>query len=203
MSNAQGADPDGDGEEGLSVASGDPALNQLLGLFDVPAFARRGAELDYYLERIDQRFAARRVEELRFVRIALDEWAAVATGPEDGLEVFATPLTPHWDHAGLELPTHWASRPSRRGRRRRVARRLAEAADRFNGRWTRIVSTFDLGPVNYRIDQYNKYYLLEKECLLGSPRLAARAFQPREPLGHDELLERFPTIPALRLIQTR
>ncbi len=40
------------------------------------------------------------------------------------------------------------------------------------------------------IDQYNRYYVLEKECSLGSARLAARHFTPKPPLTREALLER-------------
>ncbi|MBV8607897.1 MAG: hypothetical protein JO034_10615, partial [Singulisphaera sp.] len=49
---------------------------------------------------------------------------------------------------------------------------------------------------NRRIDQYNRYYMLEKECCLGSARLAARHFVAREQLTHEGLLDQYPTLPV-------
>ena len=49
-----------------------------------------------------------------------------------------------------------------------------------------------LEPINRQIDNYNRYYVLEKECVLGSARLAARHFVPKTPLTLDELIEEFP-----------
>ena len=46
------------------------------------------------------------------------------------------------------------------------------------------------------VDRYNHYYLLEKECVMGSARLAARHFVPRERVSLDGLLARYPALPA-------
>ena len=67
---------------------------------------------------------------------------------------------------------------------------------RFNTRWSRFVDELGLDHVNRLIDQYNRYYLLEKECCLGSSRLAARFFTPQAPFTRDSLLEEFPRLPV-------
>src|SRR5688572_14168031 len=49
---------------------------------------------------------------------------------------------------------------------------LSESLRRFNDRWRKLIAGTDLGEVNQRRDEYNRYYLLEKECAVGSPRIA-------------------------------
>ena len=79
----------------------------------------------------------------------------------------------------------WLTRKSlsgRSGRLRRdsgrtVARDLIASVERFNKRWGQFLEALNLDPINQMIDQYNTYYVLEKECVMGSPRLAARHFR--------------------------
>ena len=49
------------------------------------------------------------------------------------------------------------------------------------------------------IDQYNRYYVLEKECVMGSARLAARHFTPVERVTKPSLLEEHPALPVPEL----
>jgi hypothetical protein len=49
------------------------------------------------------------------------------------------------------------------------------------------------------IDQYNRYYVLEKECVLGSSRLAARHFVPKARLTAEALLAAHPVLPVPEL----
>ena len=61
---------------------------------------------------------------------------------------------------------------------------------RFNRRWAQFLERLNLEPINTVIDQYNRYYVLEKECVMGSARLAARHFQPVPRLTTSTLLDR-------------
>jgi hypothetical protein len=49
------------------------------------------------------------------------------------------------------------------------------------------------------IEHYNRYYVLEKECVMGSARLAARFFTPIPSLTVDRLLRDHPLLPVPRL----
>ena len=71
--------------------------------------------------------------------------------------------------------------------------------DRFNVRWRRFVEEFNFDPINRMIEQYNRYYVLEKECSLGSARLAARHFVPKARLSPDSLLALYPLLPVPEL----
>lgn len=173
-------------------------LNDLLGLFDVPAFVRRGKDLEHSLERLHARCLREHGTMLELVRVRLRQWAGAAAGPDAWRAIFTAPIDPLWPLSGAEPPS-WAERPSSARRRRAIARDLVASVERFNRRWAQFLGSLDLGPFNRMIDQYNRYYVLEKECVLGSSRLAARHFVPRERLTPESLLARHPVLPVPEL----
>ena len=70
---------------------------------------------------------------------------------------------------------------------------------RFNGRWLQFIDGMNLEPTNRVIEAYNRYYLLEKECVMGSGRLAARFFVPVTKITQTGLLHDHPTLPVPEL----
>jgi hypothetical protein len=76
-----------------------------------------------------------------------------------------------------------------------------ESLERFNERWQRYVYQLDLAPVNEVREDYNRYYLLEKECAMRNGNLARRGFTRMTPLTHAELAALFPPLPVPRLQQ--
>ena len=98
-----------DVEDSVPAMSVDSEIKELMGLFDVPAFARRGQDLEYSLKWIHARCLLEREESLEMVRLRLRQWSRVATGPEDWSEVFAGPLDSLWQHVQSEPPA-WARR---------------------------------------------------------------------------------------------
>jgi hypothetical protein len=70
---------------------------------------------------------------------------------------------------------------------------------RFNHRWLRFLESLNLEPTNQTIDQYNKYYLLEKECVMGSARLASRNFTHVARLSVETLANEYPELPVPEL----
>jgi hypothetical protein len=182
-------------EEPAAVPTVEAELKELLGLFDAPAFARRGQDLEHGLGRLHARCLRERGAMLDLVRVRLRQWAAAAEGPDAWTSTFAAPIDPLWPLSGAEPPA-WAGRPAPPRRRRAIARDLIASVERFNRRWSRFVGELDLGPFNRMIDQYNHYYVLEKECVLGSSRLAARHFVPRARLSPESLLAQYPVLPV-------
>jgi hypothetical protein len=71
---------------------------------------------------------------------------------------------------------------------------------RFNRRWITFLDELNLAPVNRMIDQYNRYYVFEKECVVGSARLAARLFTPRSHLTRGDLAAEYPLLPVPELL---
>jgi hypothetical protein len=83
-----------------------------------------------------------------------------------------------------------------RAKLRRSLRELVHSLRRFNDRWLPLVASIDLEPLNRIRADYNRYYLLEKECALRSPRLAREGFVTLAPLTVADLLERLPPLPV-------
>ena len=188
-----------DADAPASLEITDAETRQLLGLFDVPAFARRGQDLEYTLARLHERCARERFAMLEMVRVRLRQWAHASPGPDAWPLAFVAPIADLWPFGGAEAPV-WAVRPAPDRRRKSLARDLVASVERFNRRWRRFLADLDLQPINARIDHYNHYYLLEKECVLGSARLAARHFIPRSRLSFEDLLTRYPLllVPVLK-----
>jgi hypothetical protein len=176
----------------------DPEMRRMLGMFDAPAFARRGQELEHSLVRLRERLNVRRLEMLDITRLRLRQWTAAAAGPADALALFCESVEPLWPLTGADPPV-WSDASASRRRQRVVARDLIASVERFNTRWVRLLAESKLDGVNLAIDHYNRYYLLEKECVMGSARLAARHFTPRSPITPETLLFDFPPLPVPRL----
>jgi hypothetical protein len=173
-------------------------VKELMGLFDLPAFARRGQDLEIMLRRTHDRCRRVRVEFLDMVHLRLRQWSRAVTGPDAWFGVFTESIEPLWAHAQAEPPV-WAKTPAPPRRRRLIAGDLIAAVLRFNRRWRAFLDRLNLEPTNALIDQYNRYYVLEKECIMGSARLAARHFQPVTQLTPLTLLNDYPLLPVPEL----
>jgi hypothetical protein len=170
-------------------------MKELLGLYDVPAFARRGHDLEYALDRLDARFRRERVPMLDMVRLRLKQCAAVAADHNSFADVFTDSIEHLWPLTGASEPI-WTGRSAPVRKLRTAARELVASVERFNRRWTRLVEATNIEPINHMIERYNRYYVLEKECSLGSARLASRYFKPRPKVSHASLLETYPLLPV-------
>lgn len=182
---------DNDGPEAFEVR--DPELRRMLGLFDMPAFARRGLEIESFQVRLRARCRVHRDGMLGMVRLRLKQWAA-GSRPDDWSEIFRAPIEPLWDLTCAPPPV-WARLPLGASRRRGLGRDLKASVERFNRRWRDHLATMNFDTQNRLIDQYNRYYVLEKEIALGSARLAARHFVPKTPLRQADVLAWFPLLP--------
>lgn len=186
-------------DDGPMIGGVDRELRQLLGLVDVPAFARRGHELESFEARLDARCRRDRLAMLDMVHLRLRQWAAASTAG-DWRPVFAAPIDDLWRLSEAGTPA-WAASSAPLHRRRAIAADLIKSIDRFNRRWTKALGEIQLDPFNRLVDQYNRNYILEKEVVLGSPRLAARHFEPKPRLTVEVLARRFPTLPEPALIR--
>jgi hypothetical protein len=174
-------------------------IKELIGLFDLPSFARRGQELEVTVRRLHERCRSAREELLDMVRLRLRQWSHAATGPEAWSEVFAHSIEPLWLLSRAEDP-QWAQSPASIRRRSIIGRDLIASVVRFNHRWTRFLDRLNLEPANLVIDLYNRYYVFEKECVMGSARLAAQHFKPVPKISTETLLHDHPTLPVPRLL---
>src|SRR5262249_18542269 len=66
--------------------------------------------------------------------------------------------------------------------------------------WTQFLDRLVLDSINHQIEQFNRYYVLEKECIVGSARLASRHFQPKPLLTREGLRAEFPALPVPGLV---
>jgi hypothetical protein len=174
-------------------------IKEIMGLFDVPSFARRGKEMEFAVRRLNDRCRRSRSGLLEMVRIRLRQWSAAVTGPGAWSAVFSATIEPLWPLSDADEPV-WAAAPAPARRQRAIARDLIAATRRFNGRWVQFLDRLYLDPTNDMIDQYNRYYLFEKECVMGSARLAARIFTPAPRLTKDALLRDHPVLPIPELL---
>ena len=186
-------------DESLHVLNDEAGIRELLGIFDVPAFARRGFDLENNLQRLHDRLDEQRSGLLDMVRIRLKQWASVATGPEDWRDIFNGPIEPLYMLSEANPPC-WGPRSASARNRLTVGRDLASSISRFNRRWLQSLDLLKLDTINRQIEQYNRYYVLEKECVMGSARLASRHFQPQVSLSQERLLADHPALPMPILI---
>ena len=120
-------------------------IKELMGLFDVPAFARRGQEVEYSQRRVHDRCHAARKDMLEMVRMRLRQWARSVTGPDDSRGVFTAPIDPLWPLSDADAP-RWAQSPASARRQLAIAHDLIAAVLRFNARWDRFLEHVDLDP---------------------------------------------------------
>lgn len=203
----------------------------MFGLFDVPAFVRRGLQIAAERTSLFQHCRMRRTERLGGVRVHLCCLVRETVGWHDLRDHLAS-------HANLSSPPPgntsldsvgkiaWGAEtdPIRQLERlaqelnvsgvavargtaipRQIRRRLRELADsmsRFNRRWAHELDSVDVAAFNARVAELTRKYLIEKECSLRSARLATRGFRVEPPLTRAELYERFPLLPVLQFAGT-
>ncbi len=164
-----------------------------------PAFLRRAAQVNGAYDHMLDSCRRQRVELLSMVRLRLATLLALAGDwnvlrshiPEhdsiEGLKQLHAELNPQ-----LRCPV--APNQSPRALARAVAE-LIESVETFNRRWLDYLRSIDLSAINKLRDDYNRYYVLEKECAVRLPSLARKGFRPLEPLNWEHLLELLPTLP--------
>ncbi|HXG11012.1 MAG TPA: hypothetical protein VNK04_14735 [Gemmataceae bacterium] len=178
-------------------------FHQVLSQHNEPAFARRARRVQEAFDGLLERCRHCRDEMLTMVRLRLGtlealagDWAALRPLLADEAQVevlrrMHTELEPR-----LRVPIE---RTSSTRKLRQALEELAESIQHFNQRWQAHLQTVDLSAVNELRDGYNRYYVLEKECALRSPRVARLGFRRLEPLTRDELAALLPPLPVPRL----
>lgn len=179
--------------------SPDRLTRQLVGMFDTPAYLRRALAVEQAIAAVRARCEGQRQRWLFGVELRLKAWyALVASDP--GLEERLTDQARGQLEALARMVFPEGERPVSRDRRlaaHTAWRDLAESVARFNRRWRTFVETLPLEPANRAIAGYNRYYVFEKECALGSAWVAARGFRPMAVLSCEALLVEFPLLPVL------
>ena len=184
-----------------SDGSGLP-LKYLMSQYGGPAFMRRANQVQEALDQLVNQCRRERDEMLKMVKIHLGalhglagDWNALRGCLEEDelrrVQEMHADLAPQ---PRLPITATTSARVLRR-----ALRELIESIEWFNRRWQQHLAEVDLGGVNEVRDEYNRYYVLEKECLVRSPRLARQGFRPLEPLTLNELTQLLPPLPVPRL----
>jgi hypothetical protein len=183
-------------------AGADP-VKEFLAQGGVPAYARRAKAMEAAFVELIERCREKRHELLAMVRVRLGtlgalarEWdnlqPFVAEGGVDVLRKLHEELAPRL-RVSVE-PTSSARAL------RRALRELTESLANFNRRWLAFLEAVDLTWVNELRDGYNRYYVIEKECVVRSPLVARAGFQPRAPATLDEITAVLPALPIPELV---
>lgn len=178
-------------------------FKQFASHYDAPAYVRRARQVEDAYEQLLARCRATRDDWLKLVRVRLGllrmqavDWTALAVyladaSAVDDLERLHADLQPR-----LRLRVAATTAPRTH---RRTLGEVAESIERFNRRWAAFLPAVDLSAVNALREDYNRYYLLEKECAVRSPRLARQGYQRLEPLTAADLAAVLPLLPSVRL----
>jgi hypothetical protein len=179
-------------------------IQRVLGNYDAPAFVRRARRVREAYDHLVAHCRERREQWLPMPRLRLGRLRALM-GDWDRLRPVLA--DDHQVEVLRELERELSPRlrvsinPTKSMRKLRCElEELRDSLRTFNGRWLNFLATLNLDPVNEAREAYNRYYLLEKECAMRSPRLARQGFQKLARLTLDELTTLFPVlgIPELK-----
>ncbi|HWG43328.1 MAG TPA: hypothetical protein VN688_11125 [Gemmataceae bacterium] len=183
---------------------GNQEFKQFLSQYDGPAYLRRARAVQGTLDHLLASCRRQRAEWLKMARLRIGmlhalagEWTNLRPllADEEQLEILRRL------HAELAPQLRVRVEPTSSLRAlRRALRELRDSLEHFNQRWRVFLPTVDLMAVNELRDGYNRYYVLEKECVVRSARIARQGFVPLEPLTIDDLTAEFPPlfVPRLR-----
>jgi hypothetical protein len=167
----------------------DHIFKHFVARYDVPAYVRRAWRVHEAFEDLVSRCRKKREEWLTMVRVYAKAVLGLAgDGATEELRDLATML---------DLPQPCPGIAGSKRRLGRALRELNESIVRFNERWRRYLDKVDLSAVNRLRSDYNRYYVLEKECALRSARLARLGFQPLVPVTVAELYALIPALPVV------
>jgi hypothetical protein len=181
----------------------DRRVMQLIASYGAPAFVRRARRVQDAFDALIAHCRRQREKWLPMVRIRLallhalaGDWTRLSPwlANDEQLAILQDL------HTELSPELRAAPRPTASGRRLSGAlRELVESVQCFNRRWSPFLESVDLKGLNQLRNGYNRFYLLEKECVVRSPRLARQGYHPLAPMTIDELAALFPPLPVPRL----
>lgn len=180
----------------------DKQFQQVLAHGGGPAFVARGKQCQEAWHQVLRSCRHKRAELLAMVGLRLGQLYALA-GDWAALQPWMTE-----DHLAFLQQLHDELQPKlrmpvERSTSRKLLRRalleLKESMQRFNDRWREFLDQMDLAHVNELRDKYNKYYVLEKECIVRSPILARRGFQPLKAVTLADVEAEFPPLEVVEL----
>ena len=189
-------------EDLVIPARNDPQFQYVVAQFGGPAFMRRAQRAENALAELLHHLRTTRREWLAMVRLRIGQLHALA-GDWGPLARFVTAdslaeLRRLFDELNPQLRVPIAATDDAATLRAALAD-LRESIDRFNTRWRALLAQTELTEVNRRRDEYNRWYLLEKECFVGSARIARQGFRPMEMVTIQNLREWLPEVRTLQI----
>jgi hypothetical protein len=173
-------------------------VQEIAGRFDAPSFMRRAKLVETSWNNLVEQLALLRRKKLEMVALRLGQLHALAGSWDSLRERLASEedlLELQRLHAELKPQLRLPLTATTSSHKHFAAmRRLIEAMEGFNRRWPRVLVKVDLTRVNEIREAYNRYYLLERECALGSARAGRDGFQRLEPIGLEDLHRHFPPL---------
>ncbi len=168
----------------------------LLSRYDVPAYVRRARQVEDTYQDLLAHCARQRDEWLEPMRQRVATlWALIPSMDKVDVRHALQEL-----RAMIEPLPEISDQPAFAARLcRRLLLELRDEIERFNRRWRDFLIQIDLTPINRVRADYNRYYLLEKECAVRSIRLASKGYWPLQMVSVAELEARWPLLPELRL----
>ncbi len=179
-------------------------VQEIAGRFGPASFMRRAKLVETSWARLLERGDHARREHLAMVRLRVGQLHALAGEdalrrllPDDADRAMLARL-----HDELQPELRMPLEPTTSVRTLRGALRdLVEAMESFNARWQRWLAEADLTAVNKAREDYNRYYVLEKECALGSAVVARRDFKPLPPITRGDVEAQLPLLELPRLAE--
>jgi hypothetical protein len=179
------------------------AWKHVLSQYGGPAYMRRARQVQDAFDQLVARCRQKREEMLAMTRVRLAMLHALAgtwerllpwladDGQLDLLQNLHADLAP-------KLRQMLAATSSSR-QLRHALQEFRESVEHFNRRWRTFLDGQDLTEINTLRDGYNRYYVLEKECAVRSPRIARQGFVRLQPLTIDDLLAVLPALPVPKM----
>jgi hypothetical protein len=173
-------------------------FNQVIALHGAPAYIRRAQKVQAAWDGIVEQCQRQRNQWLSMVGMRLavlralaGEWTSLAAVIPDpaALDPMVTL------HREIQPRLRHPVQPTTSQRLLRAAfRELIQSLKYFNQRWGAYLVGIDLTEVNSLREDYNRYYVLEKECAVRSPMIARQGFQRLPPATLQDLQALFPPL---------
>ncbi|OYW19402.1 MAG: hypothetical protein B7Z55_08895 [Planctomycetales bacterium 12-60-4] len=181
-------------------------FQSMIAAYDVPAFMRRAKRVESAWEQCLVRCRERYLVALEMPRLRLGIVLAIAGSWTRVADHLAIP-----DQAEVLIELHRQWRPLLRRPVTATSRELVvhqalqcvkQSFETFNRRWERYIDGLDFTELNRLRQDYNRYYMLEKECAIASRLVAERGFQQLSPATTADVRALLPCLPVLNLSAT-
>ena len=176
-------------------------FQQIAGSFDEPAFLRRARDTENAWVFLLERARKQQAEWLNIPTLRLGRLAMLAPHFQ-ACEPFITA-----DSASdlRSLHSKWNPQLKRmlapatkQSQVQAAIDQLIAAFERFNTRWSSYVADLDYDYVNNMRQQYNRWYVIEKECALQSFRTATTGFKPLPMVTVEDVTALLPLLPVIK-----